>query len=285
MWVMSEEPDIPVDREKMPFVAPCRHVPASAPWYWLLEGFEDLRKAPLHSMGYGLFMAALIMIVTFLFWQYGSPWIMFFVLCGFVFVAPLSCIGIYAISAQLERNQPVSMKRTFRAIFKRHLGTEMVFALVLLVIFLIWARASSVISILLPETSDPTITELASYIAVFAVVAVLFLGITFCASIFALPMIMHRNVDAITAVLTSINSALHNKAAMLVWVLLISVGFVLGVLTAGLGLIPFLPAVGHGVWHGYQETIDVKKFPRHKHGITATARPPRGQPKYKYEPF
>jgi uncharacterized membrane protein len=74
-------------RENMPFVAPCRHVPASAPWYWLLEGFEDLRKAPLHSMGYGLVMAGMIMAATVAAWQYGSLWIMFAMLCGFVFIA------------------------------------------------------------------------------------------------------------------------------------------------------------------------------------------------------
>ena len=255
---MPDEPETVHERDQLPFVAPSRHVAATAPWYWLLEGFEDLRKAPLQSMTYGLFMAALIMLVTFLAWQYGSAWVMFFMLCGFVFIAPLSCIGIYAISAQLERNQPVSMKRTFRAMFRRYLGTEMVFALVLLIIFLIWARATSVVSVLLPANANPTPAELASYIAVFALVALLFLGLTFCASIFALPMIMHRNVDAITAMLTSISSALKNKGAMLVWILLISSGFVIGVLTAGIGLVPFLPAVGHGVWHGYQETIDVK---------------------------
>ena len=273
---MAEE----MRREEMPFVAPSRTVPAFAPWYWLLEGFEDLRKAPLQSMGYGLVMAIMIMAATIAAWQYGSAFIMFSMLCGFVFIAPLSCIGIYAISAQLEREQPVSMRRTFRAMFKRYLGTEMVYALVLLVIFLVWARATTVVSILFPDTQNPDLSELASYIAVGAFVAILFLGITFCCSIFALPMIMHRNVDAITAVLTSVTAALRNKKAMLVWILLIAVGFVIGVATAGIGLIPFLPAVGHGVWHGYQDTIDVKKFPRHKKGITAVPRTAPREPRF-----
>ena len=32
-------------------------------------------------------------------------------------------------------------------------------------------------------------------------------------------------------------------------------------------------AVGHAVWHGYLDTIDVSEFPRHEVGITAVARP------------
>ena len=278
---MADKLESPVSRDDMPFVAPCRHVPAYAPWYWLGEGFADLRKAPLQSLTYGLFMAVLIMTVTYMAWRYGSAWIMFSMLCGFVFIAPLSCIGIYAISAQLERDEKVSMRRSLRAVFRRYLGTELVFALVLLIIFLVWARAASVVSIFLPDSANPSLAEMAVYITVGSLVAALFVGITFSASIFALPMIMHRNVDAITAILTSVNTVLHNKLAMLVWVGLILIGVVISIATAGLGFIIFLPAVGHGVWHGYLDTIDAQAFPRHEVGITALPRTKGGQPRFR----
>ena len=281
---MADELESPVNQDNMPFVAPCRHVPASAPWYWLCEGFADLRKARLQSLTYGLFMAVLIMFVTVMAWKYGRAWIMFPLLCGFVFIAPLTCIGIYAISAQLERNEPVSMRRSLRAAFRRYLGTEMVFALVLLVIFLVWARAVSVASIFLPDSANPGFGEMVTYIVVGSLVVALFLAFTFSASIFALPMIMHRNVDAITAILTSIKSVWCNKSAMLVWIGLIILGFAIGIATAGIGLIFFLPAVGHGVWHGYLDTIDAQQFPRHEVGITAIPRLNlSGQPRFRQQ--
>ncbi len=278
---MADDMQSPVSQDEMPFVAPCRHVPAYAPWYWLIEGFADLRKSRLQSLTYGLFMATLIMFVSVMAWRYGSAWILFSMLCGFIFIAPLSCIGIYAISAQLERNQPVSMRRSLRAAFRRYLGTEMVFALVLLVIFLLWARAASVISIFLPADASAGPGEMVTYVVVGLIVSILFIGITFSASIFALPMIMHRNVDAITAIVTSMHSVLCNKAAMVVWVALIMLGLVIGIATAGVGLVFFLPAVGHGVWHGYLDTIDAQQFPRHKVGITATARLDNGQSRFR----
>jgi len=279
---MTDELESPANTDEMPFVAPCRHVPVYAPWYWLSEGFADLRKAPLQSLTYGLFMAILIMFVAVMAWQYGSAWLMFSMLCGFVFIAPLSCVGIYAISAQLERNQPISMKRSLRAVFKRYLGTELVFALVLLVIFLLWARAASVASIFLPDTANPGVGEMVGYIVVGSLVAALFVGITFSASVFALPMIMHRNVDAITAMLTSVNAVMRNKLAMLFWIGLIISGFLIGIATAGIGLIIFLPAVGHGVWHGYLDTIDVQQFPRHEVGITSIPRhDDHGRPRFR----
>jgi len=278
---MSDIQESAVNKNQMPFVAPCRHVPFYAPWFWLSEGFADLRKARRQSLAYGLFMSALITFVIVMAWRHGSAWILFSMLCGFVFIAPLSCIGIYAISAQLERNQPVSMKRSLHAAFRRYIGTELVFALVLLVIFLFWARAASIISIFLPSSANPSLGEMTTYIIVGSAVVTFFLGVTFSASIFALPMIMHRNVDAITAILTSVNSVLRNKLAMLVWVVLIVLGLVVGIGTAGIGLIFFLPAVGHGVWHGYLDTIDAQQFPRHDVGITAIARSNDRQPGFR----
>jgi len=269
---MVKTVESPANMDQMPFVAPCHEVPVSAPWYWLSEGFADLRKAPRQSLTYGLFMTVLIMFVVGMAWQYGSAWILLSMLCGFVFIAPLSSIGIFAISAQLERNQPVSMRRSLRAVFKRHLGTALVFALVLLIIFILWTRATTMISIFLPHSADPSLAELTAYIAAGSLVAVLFLSITFAASVFSLPMILHRNVDAITAVVTSINAVRQNKRAMLFWVALILNGLVLGIATAGLGLIIFLPAVGHSVWHGYLDTIDAQLYPRHEIGITAIPR-------------
>lgn len=229
-------------------------------------------RAPAASLSYGLFMTTLIMMVSALAWQYGSAWIMLSLLCGFVFIAPIVCVGTYAISAQLERGLEVSFKRTLRACLKRYIGTELVFALVLLIIFLIWARASSMVSVFMPSTGDYQLADMASYFGVLAVIALIFLSITFATSVFSLPMIMHRDVDAITAALTSINAVLRNRLVMLVWGLIIAAGVALGLATAGIALILILPAIGHAVWHGYLETIDSSAFPRHKTGITASKR-------------
>ncbi len=129
-----------VNRDELPFAAPCRKLSPFAPFRWIRLGFGDLMQAPQQSLAYGLAVALMIGIVCLLAWFQGSQWFMFAMLGGFVFLAPLTCIGLYAISAQLERGQPPLMARSLRAAFKRHYGNEMIFALALLVIFLIWAR-------------------------------------------------------------------------------------------------------------------------------------------------
>ena len=269
---MTEQMPQEFDRDNMPFVAPCRQLNPFAPFRWLRKGIADFIRARHASLLYGAVMAAIMAIVVLLAWVYGSHWFMLAMLGGFVFIAPLSCIGLYAISAQIERGQEPSMSRSLRSAFKRHLGNEMVFALVLLIIFMVWARAAIMLSIFIPTGSSLELKELITYLGVGTIVGAMFAVVTFSASAFSLPMIMHRDVDSITAIVTSINAVLRNKLAMVIWLTLILAGLLIGMLTAFIGLIVILPIIGYGAWHGYLETIDASDFPRHNVGITATPR-------------
>jgi uncharacterized membrane protein len=256
----------------MPFVAPCRHLSFLAPFGWLRQGMQDLGKAPQQSLTYGFFMALVMAIVVWLAWTRGSQWIMLAMLGGFVFIAPLSCIGLYAISAQLERGQEPSMARSLRAAFKRHIGNEMIFAVALLVVFMIWARSAMMITAFFPVGSQPTVEELVPFLTIGTIVGAFFAMVTFSVSAFSLPMIMHRDVDSITAIVTSINAVLRNKMAMMLWLAIVMAGLIIGMLTAFVGLIVILPIIGYGAWHGYLETIDADAFPRHTVGITSVPR-------------
>ena len=269
---MAETETGGVNRDEMPFVAPCRKLSPLAPFVWLKRGIGDLMKAPQQSLAYGLAVALLIGIVSLLAWFQGSQWIMFSMIGGFVFLAPLTCIGLYAISAQLERGQEPLMVRSLRAALKRHFGNEMIFALALLVIFLVWARAAVMVSVFFPTDGDPTLRDWVMYLGFGSMIGAVFATVTFSASAFSLPMIMHRDVDSITAIVTSINAVLRNKGAMIVWLSLIVLLLLVGVVTAFVGLIVIIPVIGYAAWHGYLETIDADAFPRHEVGITSTPR-------------
>ena len=260
------------DRDEMPFVAPCKKLSVFAPFRWLRLGIRDLLQAPQHSMAYGLTVAVLMGGVSLVAWFKGGQWIMYAMLGGFVFIAPLTCIGLYAISAQLERGQEPQMMRSARAAWKRHFGNEMIFALALLVIFLVWARAAVMVSVFFPTDGDPTFRDWFMYLGFGSMIGAVFAAVTFSASAFSLPMIMHRDVDSITAIVTSVNAVLRNKRAMLVWLTLVVGLLVLGVVTAFVGLIVIIPVIGYAAWHGYLETIIADDFPRHEIGITSMPR-------------
>ena len=271
---MSKHSSAAGGRDTLPFIAPCRKLSLFAPFRWIRLGVADLLEAPQQSMVYGLAVAVLIGAVSLVAWFRGSQWIMFGMLGGFVFLAPLVCVGLYAISAQIERGQEPVLARSLRAAFRRHIGNEAVFALALLVIFLVWSRAAVIVTaVMYPTNGNPTTLELVSFLAFGSGVGAIFAAVTFSASAFSLPMIMHRDVDSVTAIVTSVNAVLRNKGAMIVWLALIILGLVLGVVTAFVGLIVIIPVIGYATWHGYEETIDASAFPRHHEGVTATPRP------------
>ena len=129
------------------------------------------------------------------------------------------------------------------------------------------------VTVFFPTDGEPSTGELLGYLAFGSGIGAVFAAVTFSASVFSLPMIMHRDVDSITAIVTSVNAVLRNKGTMVVWLTLILVSLVLGVVTAFVGLIVIVPVIGYAAWHGYLETIDADAFPRHTEGITATPRP------------
>ena len=244
----------------LPFAAPCRRLAPSAPWDWLRRAFADQRRAPLQSLAWGALTAVISLGVSAVAWRFGSYWLLLAMLSGFVFVAPLVAIAPYSISTQLARGE----KPSFRACLNDQLrlrGTAMVFALVLLVIFLVWARAASMISVFFPFEADPGWRDLIPYLGIGSAVGSVFALLCFAVTAFSLPIMHERRVDAITAVVSSVNAVLRNKRAMLLWVTMIVASVLIGLATAFIGFIVTMPLIGHASWHAYRDTIDADAWP------------------------
>ena len=250
----------PVDPEALPFIAPCRHLDYSEPLDWVKTGWQDFRRAPCTSLCYGGFLVLLSYILAYLTWKVGGYILMFSLMSGFVFIAPVLALGFYSVSCQLQRGLKPRLGYCLKE-GRRHLGNEMVYSMILVVIFLLWARAGSAIHIFFPMESDPQLVDLAVFLTVGSLVGAVFASLVFCASAFSLPMMLDRKVDAVTAVLTSVNAVLHNKAAMVVWALIIVASLVISFATAFLGLAVLMPVIGYATWHGYRATIQVDDWP------------------------
>jgi uncharacterized membrane protein len=247
--------------DSLPFVAPCRSLHLSAPLKWLREGFVDLRRALPQSLAYGALVAFGSVAIVAIALRYGTYWSVLILLSGFVFVAPLLAIGLYSLSRQLELGREPTLARAVHDM--RHVfATTMVFSLALLIVFLVWARAGSLVHIFYPDAGDADWRQFLTFLGIGTAVGAIFSALTFAFSAFALPMIMDRQCDAVTATVTSVNAVLRNKSAMLVWAACIAAavvtGFALGIV--GLGLT--IPLIGHATWHAYEDTIDASAWPR-----------------------
>lgn len=152
------------------------------------------------------------------------------------------------------------------AAWRPNLANVGLFAALLAVVLLVWARASIVVFALffaggLPSFADVVRTvltfEQADFALVYFAVGGFFATFVFAISVIALPLMLDRETDAITAAIASLVACGRNPGPMLLWaaciVLLVTIGFA----TFFFGLILTMPLVGHATWHAYRDLVQV----------------------------
>ncbi len=255
---MSASPTSP---QELPFVAPCRQLDWRAPLRWLQLGWRDLRRAPKQSLSYGLILLLLSYAISLIAYRFGNFPMLLALLSGFIFLGPAIAIGLYSVSNQIQSGLTPVLGYCLRE-GHRHVGNTLIFALILIVIALIWMRAASMVHVFFPMQSHPHLPDLLIFFGIGSLIGSVFAGLIFCASAFSLPMIMDRQVDMITAVVTSINAVLRNKGVMLLWAGIILLTVILCFATALLGIALLIPLIGHATWHAYLDTIDASAWPK-----------------------
>lgn len=246
--------------DALPMAAPCRRLAPFAPLDWLRRGWRDMCAAPCESLFYGTLLFLLSIGVVAATWWLGLIALYMGLASGFVFVGPLLAMGLYSISYQREVGREPTIGDTLNEGWA-HLRDTLVLGICLLIILLVWARAATIMSVFRPVSATPRPVELIPFLGIGSVVGAVFAAIVFAATAFSLPMLLDRRVDAITAVVTSINATLRNKKAMLVWGALIFGAVCIGFATMLLGFVVLLPLIGHATWHAYRETIDASAWP------------------------
>jgi uncharacterized membrane protein len=263
------------DEAELPFVAPCRRLRPTAPFGWLRAGWRDMWTAPRQSLAYGTIVVLLSWSLAYVAVRWGGYFELLVLILGFILVAPVLAVGTYAISEQIERGEEPSLRRCLRE-ERKAFGNLMVFALMLLVVFLVWWRAGSAIHIFFPpDENSGDWRDFLEFFGIGSAVGAIFASVVFSAAAFSLPMLVDRRIDSVTAVVTSVNAVLRNKPTMLVWgaviALAVAPGFALLFLGRdqghGLALVMLLlgitlPLIGHATWHAYKEAIDASAYPK-----------------------
>lgn len=247
------------DAPSRPFVVPCATLGYDAPWRWLRAGWRDLRATPGLTAVFGFVILLVSAAISLLAWNLGRFALLATLLSGFVFIAPLICVGLYCVSRALEHGRTPALSESF-VLAKRVAGQAGVFALAQGVIVLLWSRAGMMVGAFFPidESNADTVWQ---FLAIGSAVGSIFAALTFAVAAFSLPMIADRDVDMVTACVSSINAVLRNKGVMALWAGIIVVLTALGFATALLGLAVLMPLLAYAAWHGYRETLDAHDWP------------------------
>ncbi|HKJ96041.1 MAG TPA: DUF2189 domain-containing protein [Gammaproteobacteria bacterium] len=231
-----------------------RALPSGAALGWLALGWRDFRAAPWESLTFGLLVVVISYALTAIALVAGGLLALYVLLGGFMLIAPLLAFALYDTSRQLARGEKPSVGHGLRAAWS-NVANHALFALVLLVILLVWARAAAMVYVFFPADTRAGVTAMLPFLLVGTAVGAVFAGLVFMASTVSLPMMLDRRADVVSAVITSFRAVIANPATMALWGGLIAALTAAGFATGFLGLAVAVPVLGYATWHCYAEAI------------------------------
>ena len=230
------------------------------PLRWLRLGWADFARCPRIGLFYGLcfFLMGHALLAVF----QAAPAYVLALSAGFLLMGPFLCLGLYDASRALEQGQRPSLRQSLMA-WRPSLRTMAIFAGLLLILEMLWGRASLVVFAISFNTMPSTeklLTQLfkpdhLEFLITYTVVGGVFAGIIFFTSAISIPLILDRQSDAISAAITSIQACVENPGVMLWWGALITALIALAMLPFFLGLFVVGPVVGHATWHAYRQMV------------------------------
>jgi uncharacterized membrane protein len=239
---------------------PLRPLRADDPLRWLRLGWADFVRAP----GIGVFYGACFAVMGWiLLWTYShAPAWVLALSAGFLLMGPFLCLGLYDASRKLERGEKPALVDSLLA-WRSRTGTMAIFGGVLLILEMLWGRASLVVFAVsfdgMPDFKGSLLAlldpENLGFIVAYLAVGAVFAGLIFAISVVSMPMILDRSVDAVSAGLTSLRLCLTQPWVMLIWGASITVLVVLAMLPGFVGLLVIGPVVGHASWHAYRGSV------------------------------
>jgi uncharacterized membrane protein len=237
-------------------------IPASAPFRWVSLGLSDLHYSPAPSLFYGVCISALGALLAYSVRH--AVAMTAAASTGFILLGPFLGLGLCELSRRRELHMPCVLAPTL-AIWRSNAGAIGIFSMILLVLYLLWARTSLVVFAVLysgaiPETGgflrQVTSFENLSFFLTYCLVGGFFAVLAFAVSIVSLPLMLDRRIDAVTAALASIQVIARNPAACSVWALLLAAMVFIGIGTAWIGLVITMPIMGHASWHAYRDLVE-----------------------------
>lgn len=231
------------------------------PLRWLARGWRDLRTHPGIALFYGFcfFLMALTLGAVFR----NRPEYTLTFISGCLLVGPFLAMGLYEVSRRRELGLAPDLGSSLGC-WSGHLGSMSLLVLVLIVLELLWGRASLVVFAVFFNTGMPSTTGVIDavfnprnweFVAAYLAVGGVFAALVFSTTVVAIPMILDRDTDAISAGLTSMRAVFENPLVMLWWGALITLLVALALLPWGLGLLVVGPWLGHATWHAYRGAV------------------------------
>ncbi|SHI06348.1 DUF2189 domain-containing protein [Marivita hallyeonensis] len=232
----------------------------------LKAGVSDFLARPVMSGFLGLFYAVFgLLLVWSLIW-FNMIWMIIPAVVGFPLVAPFAAAGLYEMSRRLQTGEQFGWSDILTVMADQRNREMGWMAFVTLFIFWVWMYQVRLwLAIILQDASfsdfDGFLNTVLytpdgwTFLAIGTGVGAFLSAALFTVTVIAMPLLLDRETNFVSAMLTSIRVVAESPFVMLTWAAIISVTMVVSMVPAFLGLIVTLPILGHTTWHLYQRAV------------------------------
>jgi uncharacterized membrane protein len=232
----------------------------------LAKGLRDFQAVPIYGLFFGALYAAGGILIMLSVTAFGMSYLAYPLAAGFALIGPFIAIGLYEVSRRREAGLPLSMLHIWRTMKNR--GEIGWMAFVTVFIFIVWMYQVRLLIALLLGL-NVSFSSLQQFITVVlttnegliflivgnAVGAVLAL-VLFSLTVVSFPLLLDRDVDFITAMITSVRAVVTSPIPMLGWGVAIVMVLMISASPLFLGLIITLPVLGHATWHLFRRIVE-----------------------------
>ncbi len=229
------------------------------------QGTRDFAAVPIYGLAVGGLYAAGGIFILLSVSAFTMIYLVYPLAAGFALIGPFVAIGLYEISRRREAGQPITIADIWRTIRSRSEIGWMAF--VTLFIFILWmyqvrlllalflglnVRFSTIREFLtVVLTTNEGLVFLMAGNAVGAILSLILFSIT----VVSFPLLLDRDVDFVTAMITSVRAVVTSPLPMIGWAAVIVMLLMISSLPYFLGLLITLPILGHTTWHLYRRIV------------------------------
>jgi uncharacterized membrane protein len=231
----------------------------------LILGLRDFQAAPLYGMGLGAIYCLAGIAIVLSVMTLGMSYLAYPLAAGFALIGPFVAVGFYEISRKREAGEIASLADIRKAMTSR--GEIGWMAFVTLFVFIMWMYQARFLMALFFGL-NASFVSLTQFIAVvlttnegllFLLVGNIigaFLAIVlFSLTVVSFPLLLDRDVDCVTAMVTSVRAVVRSPGPLLFWAAVIVVLLIVSALPFFVGFVVVLPVLGHATWHLYRRII------------------------------
>lgn len=233
----------------------------------LREGWNDFLSMRGDLIFLGLLYPLVGIVAAVVTLGYNLLPLFFPIAAGISLLGPIVAIGFYELARRREAGLESNWMHFFDVRKRPSADGLGAVAMLLIFIFALWVAAAGGLYVALWGMNAPdsigaflsrlfTTPEGWALIIVGNLIGAGFALLVLAVSFVSLPMLVDCNIEASTAVDTSIRAFRANKGMMIRWGLTIAVLLVLGSIPLFVGLAVVLPWLGYATWHLYTHVVD-----------------------------